>query len=175
VANRERIVAAATDVFRRDGFDVGVSQIAREAGINVATLYRNFPSKTALILAIGSTLIESLATVRDAVLASDEPDVLGRFLAAEVELYRENRGLADALRGGHDPEAHRELQELAEEILEPVVARSHQDGSLAPHLDVADLLVALRMLHGAIASADTVGRDPQTYLDVLRTGLRTAT
>jgi AcrR family transcriptional regulator len=173
VANRARVIAAATEVFRREGFGVGVNQIAREAGINVATLYRNFPSKTELILAIGASLIEPLATARDEVLAADEPDAVGRFLVADIAIYRDNRGVSDML-GSLDlaPEVRRQLHALARDVLAPLADRGHEDGSLAPRFDVTDLLVALRMLHAAIASSAHHGRDPLAYVDVLRAGLR---
>ena len=46
---RERILAAADDLFRRLGTSVGVEQIAAEADTNKMTLYRHFESKDQLI------------------------------------------------------------------------------------------------------------------------------
>jgi AcrR family transcriptional regulator len=173
VANRARILTAAAEVFRREGFGVGVEKIAREARINVATLYRNFPSKSALMLAIGESLMEPLEAARDAALADDAPDVVGRFLAAQVQVYEENRGVLDALsRPDLDPEVRRRLIELGREVVAPVAARGHRDGSLRAELDAQDLLVVLRMVTSAIASAANADREAQAYIAIVARGLR---
>jgi AcrR family transcriptional regulator len=175
VANRTRVLAAAAEVFRREGFGAGVEKIAREAGTNVSTLYRNFPSKSALQLAIGESLMHPLAAARDEALATDAPDAVGRFLRAQVAVHRDNRGLVDALGMPElDPDVRRRLLALAADVAAPVAERGHQDGSLAPALDVHDLLIAVRMVHGAIVSADDRARDPQPYVDIVARGLRSS-
>ena len=47
-ANRERILAAATIAVRRDGERVPMATIADEAGVGVGTLYRHYPTRSAL-------------------------------------------------------------------------------------------------------------------------------
>lgn len=46
--NRERIVAAAREMFVEFGAEVPFDEIARRAGVGNATLYRNFPDRDAL-------------------------------------------------------------------------------------------------------------------------------
>ncbi|MET7656978.1 helix-turn-helix domain-containing protein, partial [Streptomyces sp. NPDC005486] len=46
--NRERIVAAAREMFVEFGADVPLDEIARRAGVGNATVYRNFPDRDAL-------------------------------------------------------------------------------------------------------------------------------
>ena len=50
--NRRRLLAAAAQLFREQGLDVGVAEIAQCAGVGRATLFRNFPTKQDLIAAI---------------------------------------------------------------------------------------------------------------------------
>ena len=50
--NRDRIVEAAHKAFADDGIDVSVEEIARRAGVGIATLYRRFPTKDDLIDAV---------------------------------------------------------------------------------------------------------------------------
>src|SRR5205085_3957256 len=49
--NREKILAAATRLFAKGGIEVGVDDVAREAGLGVGTLYRHFPTKDDLFRA----------------------------------------------------------------------------------------------------------------------------
>ena len=46
--NRDRLIAAAREVFAESGFDVPLDAIARRAGVGRATLYRNFSDRYAL-------------------------------------------------------------------------------------------------------------------------------
>ncbi|PIB03821.1 MULTISPECIES: TetR/AcrR family transcriptional regulator [Streptomyces] len=50
--NVRRIVDAAHAVFRRGGLNVPMEEIAAEAGLGIATLYRRFPSKEELVKAV---------------------------------------------------------------------------------------------------------------------------
>src|SRR5262245_7440298 len=95
--NRARIVDVAGAAFREEGFEVGVDELARRAGIGVATLYRHFPAKTDLILAVmESTLDELDAVTRKALAGSDSRLAVARFLRAAIALQRRNRGLVEA-------------------------------------------------------------------------------
>ena len=47
--NRERILEAARETFREQGLDAPLEEIARRAGVGIATLYRRFPTRDALI------------------------------------------------------------------------------------------------------------------------------
>jgi AcrR family transcriptional regulator len=47
--NRDSIVCAASAAFAEHGTDVGLDEIARRAGVGIATLYRRFPTRDALI------------------------------------------------------------------------------------------------------------------------------
>ncbi|MGI5156042.1 helix-turn-helix domain-containing protein [Microbispora sp. CA-102843] len=50
--NRRRIVAVARAAFAADGLDLPVHEIARRAGLGVATVYRHFPSRQDLVSAV---------------------------------------------------------------------------------------------------------------------------
>jgi len=47
--NRLKIIEAAQSLFAERGIDVTMDEIARAAGVGVATLYRRYPTRTELV------------------------------------------------------------------------------------------------------------------------------
>jgi len=50
--NRERVLAAAEEVFSEAGLRAQIDEVARRAGVGVGTVCRNFPNKEALVEAV---------------------------------------------------------------------------------------------------------------------------
>lgn len=73
VRNREKVIAAAEQVFSEQGVDAGIPEIAERAGVGKGTIYRNFETKDDLVAAI---LIRRMTRfdeeIREA-LEADEP------------------------------------------------------------------------------------------------------
>jgi AcrR family transcriptional regulator len=171
VRNRARLARAAAAAFRDEGLDVAVDAIARRAGVGVATLYRHFPTKLDLIVAVTEAVCEDLDAAATAALAGADEDVLRAFLGAAMEQQHENRGFLEAITQHALPaEAREDLAERVLAMIEPVVAAAHRAGTLARHLDAEDLLVAMRML-GAAAAGTVRPRPPETALRVVLGGL----
>jgi AcrR family transcriptional regulator len=173
VRNRSRLIDAATVAFREDGLAVSVNAIARAAGVNVATLYRHFPTKDDLVAAVLEALMEPLAGARDRALATAPTgDALATFVRDAVRIQIEHGGVFDALAGQPVGSTIRErLRSISIGIAQPVADRAHREGTLRQDLDVIDLLITLRML-GAVAGAQEAGRDTGRYIDVVLRGLR---
>jgi AcrR family transcriptional regulator len=162
--NRARLAHVAADAFGDRGLDVGVDEIARRAGVGVATLYRHFPAKTDLVRAVLQQEVDALGAEVPRMIASPQP--LRAFLGAAVELQSANRGLLDALAAqSPDGEVRRHLGERLLGALGPLATAAHASGELRRDYGPADLLVVVRML-GAAAHA------PQRYLEVALRGLR---
>lgn len=160
--NREKLLEAAALAFRKDGLGASVNVIAADAGLNVATLYRHFPTKDDLVAALLDEMLAPLARARDVALESE--DVLAVFLHEAARQQREHHGLVDALR--RDPAvagALSRLREPAVEIVAPIVERAHAAGLLRPDFDAFDLLLALRMVAAALTDR---------HVDVVLRGLR---
>ncbi len=83
-ARRKReILAAAAAVFARTGFaDTDVQAIADAVGVGKGTVYRYFPTKTALFLAAVDQGLQELAERIDAVILDEARDPLDRFAGA---------------------------------------------------------------------------------------------
>jgi AcrR family transcriptional regulator len=71
--NRRRIVTAAREVFATQGLEVAMEDIARHAGVGVATLYRRFPTRADLVAAAFETKMSTYAQAAQAALANPDP------------------------------------------------------------------------------------------------------
>jgi AcrR family transcriptional regulator len=175
VRNRSLLVEAAAHAFREQGLGASVNTIARDAGVNVATLYRHFPTKDDLLGAVLEAVLEPLAAAREHALAPEHAGAaLAAFLREAVRLQRREPGLLEAL--GHHPaapEVRERLRRPAIDIVTPLVERAHRDGELRADLDAIDLLIALRMLALVPDAPEIAGRaGAERYVDVLLRGLR---
>src|SRR5262249_35504009 len=85
--NRERIVAAAREVFVAHGPDAPLDEIARRAGIGNATLYRHFPDRDALLHEVVRSVLARMVDHAESA-ATEEPDAftaLCRFAHAAAD------------------------------------------------------------------------------------------
>src|SRR3954451_1071888 len=81
--NRARLIEVAAAAFRDEGLEIGVDELARRTGVGVATLYRHFPAKADLILAVMDTVLDELDAAAGAALSTGSPErALERFLNA---------------------------------------------------------------------------------------------
>jgi AcrR family transcriptional regulator len=174
VRNRELLIAAAVAAFREQGLAASVNAIADLAGVNIATLYRHFPTKDHLIEAVLDAVLEPLAAARDhALAAGDAEATLATFFREAFLVQADHRGLANALgREGADPNVRERLRAPAIDIVAPLVERAHRDGELRQEFAEIDLLIALRML-SPVAEAAQRGYDGADRLvDLVVRGLR---
>jgi AcrR family transcriptional regulator len=98
--NRQSLVDAAFDAFRREGVHASLDDIAKAAGVGSGTLYRHFASRDALVLAVIEGRLASLAEV-GAELATVDPPIqaVERWLAAYIDQAGTFHGLAGTLVG----------------------------------------------------------------------------
>ncbi len=73
VRNRERVIAAAEEVFAERGVEAGIPEIAERAGVGKGTVYRNFASKDDLIAAVLTRRIMRFDEDVEAGLKRDDP------------------------------------------------------------------------------------------------------
>ena len=96
--NREHVLKVAQDVFATEGLAVPIDEIARRAGLGVGTLYRHFPTKEALFLAIVIDRLEHLAAeARALATAADPGEAFFGFLSRMVHEGSVKRDFMDAL------------------------------------------------------------------------------
>ena len=101
--NLAALLKAAGEVFALSGVDAPVREIAERAGVGLGTVYRHFPQRSDLIVAVMQSHVEACADAA-ARLASEHPpeEALVRWLHRLMEFVGAKRGLATALHSG-DP------------------------------------------------------------------------
>src|SRR5882724_4977889 len=91
--NRQRLLAAAAQVFSEQGVTAPLDDIARRAGVGNATLYRHFANRRELALAVYADEVASLRDRGTALLDDPSPgDALFAWLLAFVEHVTTKRG-----------------------------------------------------------------------------------
>jgi AcrR family transcriptional regulator len=168
--NYERLLAAATEVFGQRGADAPLDEIARRAGIGNATMYRHFPTRSDLLIAVYADEVAALCARGEALLAAGAPGAaLFEWLRAFVAHVATKRQLAQtisATEGQPRSELFRQWHESMHETADALVERARRAGAVAAEVTAADLLA---MANGiALAAADAP--QAERLLDLLRRG-----
>ncbi|MEV0203160.1 helix-turn-helix domain-containing protein [Nonomuraea sp. NPDC050691] len=98
--NERTLLDAAAAVFVASGVEAPVRDIAARAGVGVATIYRHFPTRADLIIAVYRHQVEACAEAGPALLASGATPhaALGRWINLFVDFLVTKHGLAAVLR-----------------------------------------------------------------------------
>jgi len=89
LVSREEIIAAARDVFVREGLGASIRDVAAVAGISEATIFKRFSTKAALIVAAMAPPKPDLATLLGPLDRSDLRAGLADTMANIVAYFRE--------------------------------------------------------------------------------------
>jgi len=101
--NAEALLDAAKAVFASSGVDAPAKQIADTAGVGVGTLYRHFPRRSDLVVAVFQREVDACADAAATLAAENLPGAaLEKWLYRLTEFVATKRGLAAALHSG-DP------------------------------------------------------------------------
>lgn len=153
--NRERIVASARETFAADGLDVSMTEIARRAGVGVATLYRRFPTKEELVREVFAEQLE--ACTSEVSRAAEDPDAwrgFCRVVEKLCEMQARDRGFSAAfLTAFPDTVPVDELRTRAEEAFAGLVARAKATGRLRPDFTLDDLTLVLMANNGLVTES----------------------
>jgi len=100
--NLRTLLQAAMEVFAQSGVDAPVREIAERAGVGVGTLYRHFPQRADLIVAVMKSQIDDCADAAASIAAEHEPgEALARWMQRYVDFILTKRGLSNALHSDH--------------------------------------------------------------------------
>lgn len=148
--NRDRVLAAARELFATEGLQVTMRHIARRAGVGPATLYRRFPTKQELVVAAFADEMRTCADIVAEGAADPDP---WRGLCGIIEritvVNAQNRGFTDAFLATYpdqvDFAAHR--VGLAREV-DAIARRARAAGELRADFVLDDFILLLQAGRG---------------------------
>lgn len=174
--NRERILEAAKEAFTHSGANASLDDIAKAAGVGPGTLYRHFPTRDALIVAVYHTEVAKLAAAERRFSESMIPvDALRAWMLLFVDYVAAKHLIAPALNtlvGGASKlyeSSRREIQGA----IEALVKRAVKSGDIRKDLDPFDLLRALIGVSN-VASGPDWQQSARRLVDILIIGSRPA-
>jgi AcrR family transcriptional regulator len=137
-------VAAARDSFEEQGAGASLDGIARRAGVANATLYRHFPARADLLVAVFSDEVDALARLgADLAQVSPASTALERWLVQYAEHVASKQELSKALNDA-DADGGSELvsgwRQKVQAVAAGLLTRAQDLGETRPDIDVTDLL-----------------------------------
>lgn len=152
--NRDRVLAAARELFAESGLEVTMRQIARRAEVGPATLYRRFPTKQDLLFeAFEDELAECRSIIYDGTVDPDPWRGFCDIIERTLLLNARNQGFTDAFLSAHpdvvDFAAHRE--EMIR-VGSTIIRRAQAAGRLRPDFVFDDFVVILLAGRGLTAA-----------------------
>ncbi|MGH3704609.1 MAG: TetR/AcrR family transcriptional regulator [Agromyces sp.] len=144
--NRRAIIAAAREVFAADGLQGPFNAIAKKAGVGQGSLYRHFPDRFSLAVAVFDENIDELE-------AAVEPEsaTLDDLLEAIIGQAVVSTALIDLIWQHQDDERVAHLGSRLADIVGAVVVRERAAGSIGEAVEDADVLLAVSMLADLLA------------------------
>lgn len=172
--NEQTLLEAAAAAFVASGVDAPVRDIAARAGTGVGTIYRHFPTRADLIVAVYRHQVEACVEAGPALLAaSDSPHTaLARWIDLFVDFLVTKHGLAEALQS--DDAAFANLHAYFIDRLTPVCAElldtAARAGEIRPDIEALELM---RGVGSLCAGTDKDPRyDARRMVELLLAGLR---
>jgi AcrR family transcriptional regulator len=178
--NRERILAAAREIFGQYGTEAQMDEIARRAGVGVGTLYRHFPTKDDLVGELITIKLGDFAVRARAKFEEDE-----RPWESFADLLREQAELAsrDASQQrmifAMTPEAMERVAPTIAELsaaMQALIDRAKQAGAVREDLAVDDVRTLMCGI-GSVMAAEALGvmsYDWRRHLEFVLEGMRAA-
>ncbi|RZT80419.1 TetR family transcriptional regulator [Micromonospora violae] len=171
--NEATLLDAAASTFVTSGVDAPVRDIAARAGVGVGTIYRHFPTRADLIVAVYRHQVEACAEAGPALLAdsSSAHAALAQWIDLFVDFLATKHGLAEALQS--DDAAFEKLHAYFLDRLVPVCAQlldaAATAGEIRPDVTAFELL---RGVGNLCIGAGDPRYDARRLVGLLVAGLR---
>ena len=155
--NVDALLDAAKAVFATSGVDAPAKEITDLAGVGVGTLYRHFPQRSDLVLAVLRHEIDACAGEGAALSAAYPPgEALASWIRRFTELVATKAGLASALASADA--AHQAMREYFYRrmgpVLETLLAAARAAGEIRADVTTTDILHAVPLLCQPVPGED---------------------
>ncbi|MDF2233749.1 helix-turn-helix domain containing protein [Albimonas sp. CAU 1670] len=172
--NRERLLTAAREIFAAGGPDASLEAVARRAGVGIGTLYRHFPTRETLFLAVYRREAEELSALAASLAQANDPvEALRRWLRAAVGMVATKKGMVAVLSPALDTSEplFAEVRVMLLDAVDALVGRAVEAGAMRADVPPADVM---RALFGFCYTIDAEDWQPAVLrlLDVFVDGLR---
>jgi len=157
--NRERLLAAATDLFAELGADAPLEDIARRAGVGIGTLYRHFPTRLDLQEAVFRDQVAAVCASASELSRSHPPgDALALWLGSLTSYIATKRGLSPALINGlgRDSDLVTSCSAQMKAAGTGLLTAAREAGEVRPDITIGDLL---RLVHGIVVATEQLPTD----------------
>jgi AcrR family transcriptional regulator len=170
--NRERILAAADHVFGAQGEAGSTEEVARLAGVGIATVFRHFPTKEALIeAALVRHFTGLLDQTRTAAAAPDPATAFATLVRDMIERGASKITLATML-GGPPPAVVTVAGEVKAAV-DTALRRAQAAGAVRTDVSVEEIYLLIRGLAQTTATAPVPAAVLDRAVDVILTGFAT--
>ncbi|MGN5382512.1 TetR/AcrR family transcriptional regulator [Streptomyces lasalocidi] len=144
--NEQKLLDAAAAVFVRMGVHAPVREIAAESGLGMGTIYRHFPTRADLVVAVFRHQVDALAAAAHATQTADAPyELLRQWVHQFADFLVTKHGLAEALhsdRAGFES-LHSEFVERLLPVLDQLLKASASAGYTRADVRAYDFMLAI--------------------------------
>jgi AcrR family transcriptional regulator len=175
--NRQRVLAAAADVFTERGLDATLDDVARAAGVGVGTVYRRFPDKESLVSELFRDRIDALVTVAEEACAAPDPwQGFVTFLEFAAGAMAGDLGLRQLMMfGTYDRDQVCYARDRMQPVITRLVERAQASGDLRQDFRPTDVkMIAFTLACIAEYATPAIPEVWRRYLAMLVDGLRPA-
>jgi AcrR family transcriptional regulator len=170
--NYEALIAAADEIFGRLGPDAPLDEIARRAGVANATLYRHFPTRRDLLIAVCVGEVEALCEHGEQLMSHSRPaEALYQWLAVYIDHVSSRSGLAAAFATGRraDSEFSHTCRAAVNSVASVLLDNAQRAGVARSEVRVDDLYALVNAI--AIAAEDEGARSAARLLTLVFEGI----
>lgn len=170
--NYDALLTAADELFATNGPDVALDEIARRAGVGNATLYRHFPDRRDLLVAVCVSEMNALCALGEHL--DTDPDAgraLTGWLRAYIEHVSAKHGLAAAFATGRreDSELVEACQAAVEAIGTALLQRAQKSGTVRTDVTLRDVITLVNAI--AMATEATGADEADRMLAIVLSGI----
>ncbi|WP_448003418.1 TetR/AcrR family transcriptional regulator [Agromyces bauzanensis] len=166
--NFDALVEAGREAFAEHGVEASLEDIARRAGVGIGTLYRNFPTRDALVEAVYLDEVAGVASFADELDDLPPFDALAAWLRRFADYASRKRVLIEGL--NRDSELLQTCRNLMYESGEPLLRRAQETGVVRTGIGIDD---AVRLVAGVAGVSFPTPGQRERVVDMALDGLRT--